>query len=143
MNIRRLTLEDIRIAEKVVIRFKGSIKQQSALKGFLSQPDNILVGAFDDNQPVGIGIGYILARTETSSPMFYIHDVEVAAHARRRGVGREIIELFIQLTRETNALKMFVITDRGNEAAMRLYESTGAKAMVTDDLVYEWREPAD
>ncbi len=140
MNIRRLTLDDISIAEKVVKRFKGGIKQRLALKEFLSQPKNILVGAFDNDQPVGIGIGYVLARTETSSPMFYIHDIEVAAHARRQGVGREIIEVFVQLTRQANALKMFVITDRGNEAAMGLYESAGAKPMVTDDLVYEWHE---
>jgi len=143
VNVKRFTLDEIDLAEKIVMRFKGHIEHLSALKEFLSRPNNILIGAYDDNQTVGIGIGYVLDRTETGSPMFYIHDIEVAAHVRRQGVGCKIIDVFIRLARKAGALKMFVITDRDNVAAMALYESAGAKAMLTDDLVYEWRGLAD
>jgi len=139
MIIKRLERTDIDIALSLIRGLKDPQAEQEALNDFLSSGDNYLIGAFDDDQPVGFAIAYILNRTDISRPMLYIHEIEVAEAYRGQGIGRQIMEKLHGISRNRKALKMFVITGSDNEAAMRLYESAGGKRLIDSDAVFEFR----
>lgn len=72
-------------------------------------------------------VGYLLAWRLADE--LEIHDVATAPSARRRGVGRALVEATVALARchggspPTSAI--FLEVRRGNEAAIRLYEGAG------------------
>ena len=91
MNIIRLTIDNIELAESLVNKFKEVSSSRKPLEAFFNNPNNILIGAFDDDKPVGVLIGYRLDRTDTTRPMFYVHDLTVDKEYRRRGIATSMI----------------------------------------------------
>jgi ribosomal protein S18 acetylase RimI-like enzyme len=68
--------------------------------------------------------GYHLPRPDAFS-MIYLHDIEVDEPYRRRGVGRRLMEAFMDAGRRAGAAKMFLTTGEANMPARRLYEGLG------------------
>ncbi|MCP4548068.1 MAG: GNAT family N-acetyltransferase, partial [bacterium] len=62
-------------------------------------------------------------------------DMEVAESHRRKGIGRALIGRLKEEVRDRDVMKMWVITERSNTAAVHLYESTGGLAQEHDDTV--------
>ena len=54
----------------------------------------------------------------------------------QQGIGGALIEELKKLCRQENIMKCWVITDRTNAAAIRMYESTGAQHDGLDSLVF-------
>lgn len=54
-----------------------------------------------------------------------LEDVVVAAPYRRRKIGRQLLRHALQWARERGALRVTLLADRGNEAALRFYASEG------------------
>ncbi|MCP4569520.1 MAG: GNAT family N-acetyltransferase, partial [FCB group bacterium] len=68
-------------------------------------------------------------------------DMEVAESHRRKGIGRALIGRLKEEVRDRDVMKMWVITERSNTAAVHLYESTGAVPQeVEDAVVFEYGE---
>ncbi len=70
--------------------------------------------------------------------MLYLHNLEVAESARRRGVGRELLRSFMKAGERLGAGKMFLTTGEANVAARRLYESMGAGLATQGPTVNYW-----
>ena len=92
-----------------------------------------------DEKVVGLVYGYILKRLN-SDPMFYIHSVEVLKNYRRKGLGFEMMEKSINYALDKNCYKGFLITNKSNEKACKLYEKVNGKVIYNDDVVYEWKK---
>ena len=113
------------------------------LQRFLARPDNILIVAEDDGGPVGFLLAYALDRVDRDQKMVCLYEIEVASAHRRRGVGAALVEEHKEYCRRDRVTKAWVVTNRSNGAAVRLYESTGARAATeTDDVVFVY-EPAE
>jgi [ribosomal protein S18]-alanine N-acetyltransferase len=60
---------------------------------------------------------------ETAGQIAYIETIEVAAGFRKQGVGRELLRLVEQSSREAGAKAIWLHVDEENAPAIRLYEA--------------------
>jgi ribosomal protein S18 acetylase RimI-like enzyme len=141
MNIRRLAPEDATLAVIAIERIKPAFTTKAIVGHFLSRPDHYFLAAVEDDEPVGFALAYELQRIDRSNPMMFLYEIGVSDGHRRQGIAKAMIDFLKHLCKQRNAHKMFVIASTGNEAALRLYDSTlGANVQKTTDVVYTCRE---
>jgi ribosomal protein S18 acetylase RimI-like enzyme len=138
MTVRRLSVSDAQFAALAVNTLKAPATRvtTSTLAQFLSRPQNVLLIADDHGTPTGFLVGYLLDRVDRDQRMICLYEIGVAAGHRQQGIGGALIEELKKLCRQENIMKCWVITDRTNAAAIRLYESTGAQHDGPDSLVF-------
>ena len=64
----------------------------------------------------------------------FLYELAVAEGARRRGIGRRLVEALAELARRRGCYAMWVLADADNEAAQRTYGAAGARR--EDDPAY-------
>jgi aminoglycoside 6'-N-acetyltransferase I len=69
-------------------------------------------------------------------PQLWINEVSVSPAYQRRGVGRQLLDLLTQLAAELECTELWVLTDRANTAAQRLYESAGGLVPAEECIMY-------
>jgi GNAT superfamily N-acetyltransferase len=101
---------------------------------FLEDPRTHAFVALDADQVVGWCFGYELFRPE-GRWMMVLDGIDVLQARRREGVGRALLDRFVELARSKGHAKMWLLMDAGNDVARRLYEGAGAP---TEKLGYWW-----
>lgn len=140
--IRELGLADELMVGELLDLFSpgwhdGLAPGASGTRAFSADNHTFLYGAYDDNEPVGWLWG-VRVRRPTGAVMTYIHEVDVVAAARRRGIATLLLESAIGEARRSENHRVWLITDQTNEPAQALYRSLGA---VDDDrgwLRFRW-----
>lgn len=94
--------------------------QSDKLDSFLSNPNNIAYIAVVEDKVVGLVWGYILERMDNES-MLYIHSVDVREDYQNQKIGSKMIEAILKKAKELNLRNTFLITDKNNTVANRLY----------------------
>ena len=85
----------------------------------------ILVAAEDDATVVGFTQLYPTLCSVAAAPIQILYDLFVAGTARRRGVGRALLETARQHAEQSGAVRIELATATTNHSAQRLYESLG------------------
>ncbi len=67
--------------------------------------------------------GFLVARHV--APEWELENIVVAPAARRRGIGRQILDALLTTARKTNSASMFLEVRESNVAARSLYEKMG------------------
>lgn len=127
MQIRRLQPGDEAIVEQLATRDPPRTE-------LLSDPKTIFLVAFENGVPVGFVLAYELQRRHGFEVTLCVYEIEVDEAYLRRGIGGRLLHGLKRIARERAVAEGFVLTDAGNAAAMRLYESVGGKR---NDVV-EW-----
>lgn len=145
MKAKRLRPEDSEFAWEAIRKLKQPRQcrqfSSEAMQRFLSKPDNILIVAWHDGNPAGFLLGYLLDRVDSDQQMVCVYEVDVSERLRRRGCGRAMIEVLKGLCRDVRATKAWTVTELSNEAAVGLFESTGAVPGPTgDDVTFVWSD---
>jgi ribosomal protein S18 acetylase RimI-like enzyme len=95
----------------------------AAATRFLAEPGHHLLVAYDP-QPVGFVSGVELTHPDKGTEMF-LYELAVDEPARRRGIGRTLVEALVALARERGCYGMFVFTDDDNLAGLATYRRAG------------------
>jgi GNAT superfamily N-acetyltransferase len=109
--------------------------------------DPQLVAEFlaDDRHHLAVAVeqGWVIA---FASGVHYIHpdkpaelwinEVGVAPSHQGRGVGKAVIRALLQHGEKLGCREAWVLTDRSNRAAMRLYASTGGQEAPHDQVMF-------
>ena len=85
----------------------------------------LLVAAENDATLVGFTQLYPTLCSVSAARILILYDLFVAGHARRKGVGRALLEAAGQHAKRGGAVRMELATATTNYAAQRLYESLG------------------
>lgn len=109
---------------------------RAATTAFLRDPRHHLAVALDDDLVVGFASAVVYVHPDKPRPELWINEVGVAAAHRCRGLGRRLIEALLNAASEANCSEAWVLTDRGNAAAMRLYESAGGEETSGDHVMF-------
>jgi aminoglycoside 6'-N-acetyltransferase I len=102
---------------------------------FLHDGRHHLVGAVEDGRLIGFVSAIHYVHPDKPAEL-WIDEVGVAAPYRRRGAGRAMMQRTLALARELGCRNAWVLADRGNTAAMRLYAAAGGSP--SDAVMFEF-----
>jgi aminoglycoside 3-N-acetyltransferase I len=107
--------------------YQDAVPDDDYLAALLSKPHFIALAATSGDVVVGGLAAYILEKFERDRREIYIYDLAVAKPHRRRGIAITLIRRLIDIGIERRAYVIFVQADRGDEPAIKLYESLGTR----------------
>lgn len=107
--------------------FDDSIDARAA-REFLADPRHRLTVAIDDGVVVGFVSAVVYVHPDKPAPELWINEVGVAPSHQGRGIARRLLASALEDARASGCRVAWVLTDRSNQAAMRLYESGGGEA---------------
>src|SRR6516225_4622983 len=106
---------------------------------FLADPRHHLVVAVDDGLVVGFVSAVHYIHPDKLHPELWINEVGVAATHRRRGLGTRLLRAVFAVARGLGCAEAWVLTDRANTAAMRLYAVAGSTEQPTDHVMFTFK----
>ena len=113
------------------------IEQLDEPEAFLRDPNSFVLGAYVDGTPVGLAWG-LQMRSPSGRRTTYVHELDVHASWRRRGVGSALIAEAMVVARQRGSTKFWLSTGGHNEIAQALYESLGGDRKPLGDVNYWW-----
>lgn len=107
---------------------------------FVAHEDNIFLLAYVDNNIAGMISAYKLQRMDDRESEMFFYEIGVNKDFRRLGVARALIEELKRITKMMGVSGMFVLTNRSNLPAMKLYESTGGvESEEKDEVMFSYK----
>jgi aminoglycoside 3-N-acetyltransferase I len=133
----QLTTEDASLMKRLLAMFgeafedvptyQDAVPSDAYLAALLAKPHFIALAAKSGDEIVGGLAAYVLEKFERDRREIYIYDLAVARPHRRRGIATTLIGRLIDIARDRRAYVIFVQADRGDEPAIKLYESMGTR----------------
>jgi ribosomal protein S18 acetylase RimI-like enzyme len=124
IEIRVLGKGDEAILARVAADVFDSPIHPDLTREFLNDPRHHIAVAIDDSLVVGFASGVHYLHPD-KPPELWINEVGVAPTHHRRGLGRQVVEALLDVGRARRCRSAWVLTDRGNLAAMALYSRAG------------------
>ena len=107
--------------------YQGAVPRDSYLESFLADQRCITIVAMDGDAVTGGLVAYELLKFEQERKEIYIYDLAVEAANRRRGIATGLIVTLKAIARARGAYVIYVQADRGDDAAIALYEKLGVR----------------
>ena len=104
----------------------------------LGSPHCYVFLALDGESPVGYVSAHRFPRLDHDSDQVYVFDIEVAPHARRRGVGRTLMKALLEACWADGATWAWAGTARENAAAQALFDSVEGERTGETYVEYEF-----
>lgn len=112
---------------------------------FLADPRHHLAVAVTEGLVVGFVSAVHYVHPDKPHPELWINEVGVAAAHRGRGLATHLLRALFEAARRVGCAEAWVLTDRANTAAMRLYAAAGRAEAPTDHVMFTFKlgpEPA-
>lgn len=93
---------------------------------FLSDRRHHIAVAIENGMVVGFASGIHYLHPD-KRPELWINEVALAPTHRRRGLGKAVVKALFEVAWALNCVEAWVLTDRGNPAAMAFYSSLGGE----------------
>jgi ribosomal protein S18 acetylase RimI-like enzyme len=114
----------------------GEDRNISPAAVFFGDSNNILLVAYTNGIPSGFLYAYVLKSLKTAYPKMFLYSIDVFESCRRKGIASKLITALKKLAKINKCSEIFVMTNKGNEAAMKLYVKTGGKVENNDDVLF-------
>jgi len=105
---------------------------------FLADPRHHLAVALDGDIVVGMASAVHYVHPD-KAPELWINEVGVAPTHHNRGIARRMLAALFERGRELECGQAWVLTDRGNPAAMRLYAAAGGVEHPVPSIMFEFQ----
>jgi len=107
--------------------YGNAVPRHEYLRSLLTKPDFIALVAVACGKVVGGLAAYVLEKFEQERREIYIYDLAVQEQHRRKGIATKLINELRSVARKRKAYVIYVQADKGDEAAVKLYQSLGTK----------------
>jgi aminoglycoside 3-N-acetyltransferase I len=107
--------------------YQSAVPSDEYLRSLLAKAHFIALVASAGGKVVGGLAAYVLAKFEQERREIYIYDLAVQEQHRRRGIATKLINELRRIAREVGVYVIYVQADRGDDPAIRLYESLGTR----------------
>jgi aminoglycoside 6'-N-acetyltransferase I len=121
-----------RIADEV---FDDPIDPRAAVE-FLADPRHHIAVALAEGVVVGFASGVHTIHPDKPHPEFWINEVGVSPAFQRRGLGKALMRALLARARELGCREAWVLTERDNSPAMRLYQSLSGEECEDDTVMF-------
>jgi aminoglycoside 3-N-acetyltransferase I len=110
-----------------------------AVRAYLADERNIFLLAFKGSKAAGFLRGTELGQLKSTQGQMFLYEVGVLPESRRQGIAGALVRWLLDYCREQGFEEVFVFTDPSNEAAVELYQSTGAVTETPADRMFVYR----
>jgi ribosomal protein S18 acetylase RimI-like enzyme len=117
--------------------FDGEI-DATAVREFLANPHHHLAVAIEAGAVIGFASAIDYVHPDKPRPELWIDEVGVAPEHQGRGVGRAVLRALLDRARGMGCGQAWVLTDRGNRAALRLYAAAGGCETPEQPVMFEF-----
>jgi aminoglycoside 3-N-acetyltransferase I len=134
-QIKRLDKNDVLLFQKLILLFQevfemesSAIPNDSYIERLLAENDFICYVAVLDNEIAGGLTAYQLPLYYSESSEIFIYDIAIKQEFQRQGLGKKLISVLKEYSKENGIKELFVAANIEDEYALDFYHSTGAKA---------------
>ena len=124
-TIRRLSELDEDLARAALTVIDGRVINDDAVRKFLRDPSCYLLVAESNDNPVGTLNGYALRRPYRLQLQFLLYEVGVRRARQNQGIAERLVSAFVEEVCRCGAFEVWVLTERINAAAVRIYGQCG------------------
>ncbi len=136
-SIQTLSPADISVLMHVAEDVFDNSIDESFAREFLNDPRHHIVVAIADGVIVGFASAVHYIHPD-KPPELWINEVGVAPSHQGKGIGKAIMQEILNLGRGLSCKNAWVLTDRSNGPANRLYRSAGGQIGKEDTVMYEF-----
>lgn len=122
MKIRGINKQDFDYVVSVLDRWWGGPSSERAHPVFFYELGELALIAEEEDEVVGFLLGFL---APGEPPVAYVHLVGIHPDHRRRGVGKQLYERFMEQATAAGAQRMKAITTVGNDGSVRFHEALG------------------
>jgi aminoglycoside 6'-N-acetyltransferase I len=105
---------------------------------FLSDPRHHLVVAIEADLVVGFASAVHYIHPD-KTPELWINEIAVAPSHQRRGLGKRLLQEVLAIGKPLGCKEAWVLTERSNTPAKRLYASMGGDEVFKEQVMYTFR----
>ena len=116
--------------------FDGPI-DYAQLEAFIADPRHFMILAVRGDTVIGM-LSAVEYLHPDKAPQMWINEVGVAPGHRRRGIGRRLVELMLNIARTRGCTGAWLGTEPDNTAARRCYDGVPNGKPAEAFLFYEW-----
>lgn len=120
--------------------FDNSVLPASAAE-FLADARHLIAVALVADLVVGFASGVCYVHPDKPAPELWINEVGVAATYQGQGLGKKIMECLLNEARRRGCAEGWVLTERDNTAALRLYQSVGGIETTREAVMFTFPLP--
>ena len=135
--IKVLSSSDLPLLMNVADDVFDNPVDESYAREFLADPRHHIVVALSEGIVIGFASAVHYIHPD-KPPELWINEVGVAPVHQNKGVGKAIMSEMLRLGKQLGCVNAWVLTDRSNDAANRLYKSTGGQVADGDTVMYEF-----
>ncbi|WP_410787085.1 GNAT family N-acetyltransferase [Kribbella sp. C-35] len=122
---------------ELLTRAVRTFQNTDAAPDYLAAHNTLIFVATTDDEVTGWCWGYLLPRPDGVA-MLYLHNLAVVESYRSQGIGRALMNAFMDAGRSAGATKMFLTTGAENQPARALYDSLGGGLATQGATVNYW-----
>ncbi|MBN9593109.1 MAG: GNAT family N-acetyltransferase [Alphaproteobacteria bacterium] len=132
-TIHLLGAADAAVLDRVADDVFDDAIRPGALREFLARPDHHLAVAVEAGVVVGFASAVDYVHPDKPREL-WINEVGVAGPYRQRGLAKALLQALFAKARALQCAEAWVLTERGNGAALGLYRSLGGEQMPDDTV---------
>jgi aminoglycoside 6'-N-acetyltransferase I len=138
LEYRILGAADAAVLDRVADDLFDGAVQPRLTQEFLGDARHHLAVTIDDGVVVGFvsGVHYV---HPDKLPELWINEVAVAPSHLRRGIAQSLLRMMFDVGRALGCTQAWVLTDRDNTAAMKLYASVGGDPGTREHVMFDFR----
>lgn len=137
IEVRILGVEDgILLTRAAPGVFDGPVDARLSSE-FLSDPRHHLAAAVEAGRVVGMASAVHYVHPD-KGPELWINEVGVAPSHQGVGLGGRLVRALLERGRTLGCTEAWVLTDRGNEAARRLYAGAGGEEAPGEAVLFSF-----
>jgi len=111
----------------------------SSAQEFINDTRHRLVVAIDNDIVVGFVSAVIYLHPDKVAPELWINEVGVALTHQGQGIGKMLLRRTLEEAQKVGCKEVWVLTERGNSAAMALYKSVGGIEEVPNPTMFTFK----
>ncbi|MEM7725711.1 MAG: GNAT family N-acetyltransferase [Cyanobacteria bacterium P01_A01_bin.45] len=138
VEIRSLGLGDEDILHNIAPGVFDNQVDESLSAEFLADPRHHLAIAIESDLVVGFASALHYVHPDKPSEL-WINEVGVAPTHQRQGIGKKLLQKLLKIAHSLGCHEAWVLTERSNPVAMRLYESVGGTEAPDDVVMFNFQ----
>ncbi|HET9589349.1 MAG TPA: GNAT family N-acetyltransferase [Anaerolineales bacterium] len=135
--VKALSAEDLPLLTNVAPDVFDNPIDEGLTKEYLSDPRHHIVVAVEDGTVIGFASAVHYIHPDKPAEL-WINEVGVSPAHRGKGVAQAILKDLLHLGKRLGCKLAWVLTDKSNLAANRLYRSAGGRVDPGDAVIYEF-----